>query len=70
MQIIPVGEVMRQLIVALGAALVVGNVAVIIRERRRRPDDERPRPNRLLIGVNIAIGLVLATWGVASLVAA
>lgn len=70
MEIIPVGEVMRQLIVALGAALVVGNVAVLVRERRRRPDDDRPRPNRLLIGLNIAIGLVLAVWGTASLLAA
>lgn len=69
-QIIPVGTLMRQLVVALGAALAVGNVAVVVRERRRKPDDPRRKPNMKVVALNIVIGTVLAVWGVGSLAAA
>jgi hypothetical protein len=50
--------------------LLVGNVAVLIRERRRAPGDVRPRPNMKIVALNLALGFVLATWGLASLMAA
>jgi xanthosine utilization system XapX-like protein len=70
MGFIPVGDLMRELVLALGGALLVGNVAVLIRERRRAPGDVRPRPNMKIVALNLALGFVLATWGLASLMAA
>lgn len=61
---------MRQLVFALGAALIVGNVAVLIRERRRRPTDDRPKPNMKIVALNLVVGLVLSVWGLGSLIAA
>lgn len=69
MEIVPVGGLLRQLVLALGAALVVANVAVLIRERRRRPDDERPRPNKKIIALNIVVGAVMAAWALGSILA-
>lgn len=69
-QIIPIGTLMRQLVLALGAALAVGNLAVVIRERRRRSEAGRRRPNMKIVALNIAIGTVLALWGAGSLLAA
>jgi len=70
MGFIPVGDLMRELVFALGAALLVGNIAVLIRERRREEGDVRPRPNMKIVGLNLVLGLVLATWGLASLLVA
>jgi hypothetical protein len=67
---IPVGDLMRELVLAIGAALLVGSVAVFIRERRRKPDDVRPHPNWKLVVLNIALGLVLTAWGLGSILAA
>lgn len=67
--IFPAGQLMRELVLAIGAALLVGNLAVIVRERRRKPDDERPKPNMKIVAVNIVIGLVLTVWGLGSLLA-
>lgn len=61
---------MRQLVLALGAALAIGNLAVVVRERRRKPGDERPRPNMKVVALNILVGTVLAVWGLGSLVVA
>jgi hypothetical protein len=58
---------MRELVLAIGAALLVGNLAVIVRERRRKPEDDRPKPNMKIVALNIAIGLVLTVWGLGSL---
>jgi hypothetical protein len=66
-EIIPVGDLLRQLVLALGAALFVGNLAVIVRERRRPADDPGPRPNMKLVALNTLIGAVLAVWGLSSL---
>ena len=70
MGFIPVGDLMRELILALGAALLVGNVAVLIRERRRVPGDVRPKPNMKIVTLNLVLGFVLALWGLASILAA
>lgn len=70
MGFVPVGDLMRQLVLALGAALLVGNLAVVIRERRRTEADLRPKPNMKLVAVNVVIGLVLSVWGLSSLLAA
>jgi len=57
---------MRELVLAVGAALVVGNIAVLVKERRRTPDDTKPKPNMKIVAMNIAIGVVLTIWGLAS----
>jgi hypothetical protein len=67
---VPVGDLMRELVLALGAALVVGNVAVLVRERRRGPDDGRAKPNMKIVAINLVVGTVLAVWGLGSLIAA
>jgi hypothetical protein len=67
---IPAGQIMRELVLALGGALIVGNVAVIVRERRRRAGDTRPKPNWRFVMLNIALGTIMAAWGIASLIAA
>lgn len=69
-EIVPVGDLLRQLVLALGAALAIGNIAVVIRERRRKSEDTRPRPNMKIVALNIVIGTVLAAWGLSSLIAA
>jgi hypothetical protein len=70
MGFIPVGDLMRQLVVALGAAMVVGSIAVAIRERRREPSDVRPKPNWRVVALNLVVGIVLTLWGVSSIMAA
>ena len=68
--IFPVGPLLRELVLALGAALVVGNVAVLIREGRRPAKDPGPRPNMKVVALNLVIGGLLALWGAGSLLAA
>jgi hypothetical protein len=60
---------MRELVLALGAALLVGNGAVVVRERRRRPEDIRPKPNMRFVTLNIVLGALMTLWGVGSLIA-
>lgn len=67
---IPVGDVMRELILALGAAMVVGSLAVVVRERRRTASDERPKPSMKVVGLNLVLGAVLTVWGLGSILAA
>jgi hypothetical protein len=67
---IPVGDLMRQLVLAMGAAMVVGSIAVVIRERRRKAGDLRPKPNWKVVGLNLALGVVLSLWGIASMTVA
>jgi len=72
-------SVMKQLVVAFGAALVLANVLAMIRKRpvelpEAAGDDGEPAPatlERAPIGrslVFVAIGLVMVVWGVASIV--
>jgi hypothetical protein len=68
MGIIP-ASILKELVAALGAALLVGNLAVVVRERRRSPGDTGPRPNKRLVAMNLVLGAVLTLWGVGSLLA-
>jgi hypothetical protein len=70
MGFIPVGDLMRELILAIGGALLIGNLAVVIRERRRKPEDVRPKPNWTIVGLNVVLGIVLTVWGLGSILAA
>ena len=69
MEIVPSG-VLRQLVVAFGAALLISSAAVIVREVARRKDPQRQRPNWIVVGVNVACGIAMLIWGIASLVVA
>jgi hypothetical protein len=68
--VIPVGDLMRELILALGAAMVVGSAAVVVRERRRKPSDTGPTPSRAVVLLNLVLGVVLTVWGLGSIIAA
>jgi hypothetical protein len=68
--VIPVGDLMRELILAVGAAMVVGSIAVVVRERRRRPSDTGPEPSRVVVVLNLVLGVVLTVWGLGSIIAA
>jgi hypothetical protein len=68
--VIPVGDLMRELILAVGAAMVVGSIAVVVRERRRSPSDTGPKPSRAVVVLNLVLGVVLTVWGVGSIIAA
>ena len=70
MTIIPVGDIMREIVVALGAALLIGNLAVVVRERRRAPGDERPKPNMKIVTANLIAGALMTVWGLSSLLVA
>lgn len=70
MGFIPVGDLMRELVLALGAALLLGNVAVIVRERRRRATDDDRRPNMKIVALNVILGTAMTVWGIGSILAA
>ncbi|MGH2758156.1 MAG: hypothetical protein ACRDKJ_01185 [Actinomycetota bacterium] len=70
MGFIPVGDLMRELVLALGAALLLGNLAVVVRERMRKPSADGSKPNMKIVVLNIVVGVVLTLWGVSSLLAA
>ena len=61
---------MRELILALGGAMVVGSIAVVVREWRRKPGDTGPKPSRVVVGLNLVLGVVLTIWGLGSIIAA
>ena len=69
-------EVLRQLLVALGAALFLGNLLALIRKQppagvvREAEEAGRPVPQRAPVGRTVAfllLGLVVMVWGIASL---
>ncbi len=71
MGIVPFDDLLRQLVLALGGAMIVGSVAVVIRERvRRRSDEDGPKPNMKVVALNLVLGLVLTVWGLGSIIAA
>jgi hypothetical protein len=70
MGFIPVGDLMRELVLALGAALLVGNLAVVVRERVRKRSADDSKPNMKIVALNLLVGFVLTLWGVSSLLAA
>lgn len=63
---IPLPQIVAELIMAAGAALLVANLWALLRPRLR-PDAPPPRqPSRGRALVNSAIGLVVFVWGLAS----
>ena len=70
-------EVLRELLVAMGAALFVGNLMALARRRApASPTDAESDDNHALSQAPLArtliylvIGFVVALWGIASLVA-
>jgi xanthosine utilization system XapX-like protein len=68
-------EVLRELFIAIGAALFVGNLFALLRRRAPAPANQSEDGHGLArapIGrtlVYMALGLVMAFWGLASLLA-
>lgn len=70
-------EVLRELFVAIGAALFVGNLFALLRRRRApatvtQPEEDGPALPRVPVGrtiVYMALGFLMAFWGLASLLA-
>ena len=61
---------MRELVLAIGGAMVVGSLAVVVRERRRAAGDAGPRASRGVVALNLVLGVVLTVWGLGSIIAA
>lgn len=64
-------EVLRELLVALGAALFLGNLLALVRRRAPASEDgdALPRAPVARTVVYLFIGLVVMLWGIASLAA-
>lgn len=69
-------EVLRELLVAMGAALFVGNLMALLRRRAVTPSGDGEQGEQQLqrapVGRTVAymaIGFVVAFWGLASLLA-
>ena len=70
-------EVLRELLVAMGAALFVGNLMALMRRRQAparladQAEDGQPLPQAPLARTvtYLVIGFVVAFWGLASLLA-
>lgn len=64
---VPLPQILAELIMALGAALLLANVWALLRPRLR-PEAAPPRVQaRGRVVANMLIGLVVMTWGLASL---
>jgi hypothetical protein len=61
-------DFLEWMLVALGAALVVGNVLALVRPRPRTDEGDLPRAPLLRSLLFIGIGLVAAVWGLATIV--
>jgi hypothetical protein len=67
--ILGLDTLLAQLILALGAAMVLGNGFAIVQHRRGRgPTAGEFRPGRAWF--LLTVGLLIAVWGIASLLAA
>lgn len=65
---IPLPQILAEIIMALGGALLVANVWALL-QPRLRPEKKPARPvNRGRAVTNALIGLVVLAWGFASLV--
>ena len=68
-------EVLRELLVAIGAAMVVGNLLALLRRRapasttQSEDGDVPPQAPLARTVVFLVMGLVIALWGLASLLA-
>jgi hypothetical protein len=61
-------DLLPLLLLALGGALVMGNVLALVRPPQELKDGDLPRPPLARSVVMIVVGLVTAIWALASLV--
>ncbi len=61
-------DLLPLLVLALGAALVGGNVLALLRPPSSRAEGDLQRPPPTRSAVMIAIGLVAAVWALATLI--
>lgn len=67
---VPLPQLLAEVIMALGGALFAANAWALLRPRLRPGDQATPHPRaRGRIVANIFIGLVVLVWGFASLIA-
>jgi len=68
------GQVLRELVAAMGGALFVGNLMALIRRRRDQNDDaaggDLARAPVARTIVYVVVGFVVMVWGIASLLVA
>lgn len=63
-------DLLPQLVLALGAAMTVGSVLALVRPPSHRGETDLARPPVARSMVMIAIGLMAATWAIATLTVA
>jgi len=70
--VIPLPQILAELIMALGAALLLANVYALVRPRLKRGEGgDAPRVQaRGRVLINIFIGAVVMIWGFASFITA
>ncbi len=67
-ELLDLNLLIKQLALALGLAMVIGNVAAIWKHRRgEKPKDERGEFRPALAAWLIAVGTLIAAWGGISL---
>jgi len=67
--VIPLPEILAELVMALGGALLAANAWALLRPVVRPSSPEPGRaPARSKVLINMAIGLVVFVWGVASFI--
>ena len=66
----PIDELLPLLVLALGAAMLIGPLLALVRPRPEVKEGELERPPLGRSLAFMAIGLLAAVWAVASLVAA
>ncbi len=70
MDIFNLNELMAQLILAIGAALAIGNIYALVQNRRGvRPKDMEGELHRGRAWWLIIVGVVITVWALASLFA-
>jgi len=68
--LVPLPQILAELIMALGAALLFANVYALVRPRLRGGREPAPQVQaRGRVVINMLIGLVVMVWGFASFVA-
>ncbi len=66
---VPLPQILAELVMALGAALLGASVLALVRARRVPGHDEPVRaPARGRVVINAFIGLVVLVWGFASFI--
>lgn len=68
---IPLDELAAELVLAVGGALFVANLFVLLRPILQRPADGKPMPrpqSMTRVYVSLVIGAVMSIWAIATLV--